>query len=349
MQHLTRAHDELYRRSPDERFSSISDLWQHCYNMKQWSTERWVTPAELVIEPTDSEIQAKFQDKSFSFSNWSFGQLCSLAGVSKDTISKLTHDTASCALNETLPRTNKPIQFFTMGDHVRSIHPASYTRLYDIELLYVVREFATDFQPAQKAGTLSDSDKEPRPATGLYSGDRDTFVFLIDPTGWIEIESEAFCPGFFAWNSEVGRRTIGLQTFFFQACCQNHIVWDAVDVTEFSRKHTANVGEALGHIRRLIHRLVERRDERRDAFAATIAKAMKTTLGNDADEVLKVLQKHGITKTLGNEALKIANEKGTFTIFSVVDALTRLAGRCQYAGERTQMDAKSSSLLALAV
>jgi type I restriction-modification system DNA methylase subunit len=32
------------------------------------------------------------------------------------------------------------------------------------------------------------------------------FCFLIDPKGWIEIDGEAFAPGFFVWNSEVGRR-----------------------------------------------------------------------------------------------------------------------------------------------
>jgi hypothetical protein len=77
MQNLTRAHDELYRRRPDERFLSIPELWDHCCNMKQWSTERWVTPAELTIKPEDSEIQATFQEKSFRFTDWSFGNICS--------------------------------------------------------------------------------------------------------------------------------------------------------------------------------------------------------------------------------------------------------------------------------
>ena len=246
MQNLTRAHDELYRRSPDERFNSLSDLWQHCYNMKQYSNEQWRTPAELAIKPADAEIKATFQDNSYSFTDWSFGQVCSLARVSKDTINKLTHDTASRALTETLPHTNKPLQFFTMGEHVRSIHPASYTRLFDVDLLYVIREFAVDFRPAQDARVMSGPDKNAPPATGLYSGEEDTFCFLIDPTGWIEIEGDAFAPGFFVWNSEVGRRTVGIQTFWFQAVCQNHIVWDAVEVTDFRRKHTANVSEALG-------------------------------------------------------------------------------------------------------
>lgn len=349
MTNLTRAHDELFRRSPDERFSSISELWQHCYDMKQWSSERWIPPLELVIQPTVREIQATFQNEKLNFTEWSFRQLCSLAGVSRETVNRLSPDTASRVLAETLPGGNKPLQLFCMGDSVRSIHPASYTRLYDVDLLHVIREFAVDFRPAQNAKTVDDPGSEPSPATGLYCGEQDMFCFLIDPTGWCEIEGEAFAPGFFVWNSEVGRRTVGIQTFWFQRVCQNHIVWDAVDVTEFRRKHTTNVGEAVSNVRRLIEQLVNRRDERRDAFAATIANAMKTKLGEDANDVLKILQKHGITKTLGNEALKIAEEQGSFTIFSVVDALTRLAGRCENAGERTMLDVKGSSLLALAV
>lgn len=174
------------------------------------------------------------------------------------------------------------------------------------------------------------------------------FCFLIDPAGWTEIEGEAFAPGFFLWNSEVGKRSVGIQTFWFQAICRNHIVWDAVEVIDFSRKHTANVGEAVGEIRRLIHRLVERRDERRDRFAQVLVKAMGSSLGTDEDDVAKVLARHGVTRAMANEALAIARQSGRFTIFSVVDALTRISGRIVNAGERTEADQSASRLLALA-
>src|SRR6185436_14657769 len=114
--------------------------------------------------------------------------------------------------------------------------------------------------------------KRPR-GTGLYLGEQDMFVFLIDPLGWTEIDGEAFAPGFFLWNSEVGKRSVGIQTFWFQAVCQNHLVWDAVEVVDFSRKHTANVHDSLSEIRRHIERLVEKRDDRRDGFAKVMANA----------------------------------------------------------------------------
>ena len=129
------------------------------------------------------------------------------------------------------------------------------------------------------------------------------FCFLIDPTGWAEIEGEAFAPGFFLWNSEVGKRSLGIKTFWFQAVCQNHIVWDATEVVDFSRKHT--------------------------------------------EEALDVLQKRGITRALAKEAVAIAETHGRFTIFALVDALTRLSARMNFAGDRAEADEKASALLRL--
>jgi histone H3/H4 len=201
-----------------------------------------------------------------------------------------------------------------------------------------VKEFATDFQPPQ-AGMNG--------ATGLYCGEQDMFVFLIDPTGWAEIGGENFAPGFFLWNSEVGRRSVGVQTFWFQAVCQNHIVWDAVEVVDFSRKHTANVAESLREIRRIIAQLVEKRDERRDGFARVMKKAFETRLGDDAEDVAKVLFKHCIPRDLAKRALALAERQGRFTIFSLVDALTRVAGQYENAGDRMEADEKAGALLAL--
>jgi len=261
-------------------------------------------------------------------------------------VNRLSPDTAQRVLDETLPRGNKPLQVFTAagngeGDLIRSIHGTTYTRLYNADLVTMLREFAVDFVPPQKAGAVNPG------ATGLYCGERDLFVFLIDPTGWAEIEGEAFAPGFFVWNSEVGCRSVGISTFWFQAVCMNHIVWDATEVVEFTRKHTGQVGEALGDIRRIVERLVEVRDQRRDGFAAVIKRAMEQKLGADAEEALKALTKAGIGRNLAKRALELAEDKGIFTVFSVVDALTRMAKECEFAGERTDADQKAAKLLEL--
>lgn len=348
MQNLTRAHQELFRRHPDERFGSLTDLWEHCHDMKRWSTIKWVPPAEFSVEPSTEGLSIQVQGQPMNLTDWSFTQLCSLTGVSKDTVNRLSPDTATRVFAETWPVGSKPLQVFAAVDSVRSVHQASYTRLYNAELLATVREFAVGFQPPQEARTRAPDEDGTPPATGLYCGEQDMFCFLIDPTGWVEIDGEAFAPGFFVWNSEVGRRTLGIQTFWFQAICQNHIVWDAVEVCEYTRKHTANVHEALSNIRQMLTRLVEMRDQRRDTFAKVIKKAMSTPLADKAEDMIEVLRKQGIQKAVANQALKIAQQQGKFTIFAFVDALTRLAGEERNAGERTEADARGSSLLALA-
>ena len=343
MTQLTRASNELFRRLPDECFPSLSALAEHCRWQQEGSRELWQPPPGISTSLDDDGrlLLCAGDDGAFQLNDWSFGQLCRLARVSKDTVNRLTPDTAGHVFRETLPQQGeKPLQLFTNGRSLRSIHAATYTRLHNASLLSIVRESATDFEPPQKGFNG---------ATGLYAGEQDLFAFLIDPAGWVEIDGEAFAPGFFVWNSEVGCRSIGIETFWFQAICQNHIVWDAVEVVEFSRKHTANVHDSLGEIRRILDELVAKRDARRDSFAKAIASAMTAKLGNDAEEVQKVLGQNGITRSVAKEALRIAERQGAFTIFSLVDAITRIAREVPYVGLRTELDQKAARLLALAV
>ena len=335
---LDRAHKQLFQRTPDECWNSLAELSAHCERQRNTSSDRWHPPAEL-LATSDMTLCLGSDGAELKANDWSFSQLCRMAGVSKDTLNKLSPKTASRALRETLPQSGKPLQFLVTDDLVRSIHGTAYTRLWNVDLLSVVSDAATGFEPPQRAATGG---------TGLYLGEQDMFCFLIDPTGWTEIDGEAFAPGFFIWNSEVGRRSLGIQTFWFQAVCANHLVWDAVHVIEFKRKHTANVGDGLVEIRRIIESLVRRRDERRDGFIAAVRTAMSTRLGEEADEVAKVLLREGIPRGLGKKALEIARRKGAFTIFSVVDALTRLSQNVVYAGERMEIDQKVASLLTLA-
>lgn len=342
MQTLTKASSELFRRSEDERFATLPLLHQHCLTRKEKSQDVWRPPSELCTRSLgDNRLMFGVGDSSFTMNDWSFSQLCRLASVNKDTVNRLSPDTAARVFGECLPRSgNKPLQLYIEGDSLRSIHGTSYTRVHDADLVALLREFAVDFQPPQEGMNG---------ATGLYAGEQDMFCFLIDPAGWTEIHGEAFAPGFFLWNSEVGRRSLGIQTFWFQAVCQNHIVWDAVEVTEFTRKHTANVHESLGAIRGIIESLVAKRRERQDGFAKVVSRAMEERLGADADESLKALLQNGIPRHLAAEALEIAKQQGRFTIFSFVDALTRATQKVRFAGERVEADAKVSALLALAV
>jgi hypothetical protein len=268
-------------------------------------------------------------DGAYALNHWSFSQLCGLCGVSKDTINVLSPETASRALLETRPRGTKPLQVLASDRYVRAIHGTQYSRLWNADLLSTVQEAAPDFGPPQKARTGG---------TGLYCGEQDAFVFLIDPSGWIEIGEQAFAPGLFCWNSEVGKRSLGVETFLFQSVCGNHLVWEPCDIAGFARKHTGNIHDSLSEVRSIIEALVAKRDARRDEFAKVIAKAMQQSVG-DAEEAEKFLDKQGISRRLVTQAVaKLGEEGKPFTLFTLVDALTQLTQQVSYAGDRTDAD-----------
>jgi len=171
---------------------------------------------------------------------------------------------------------------------------------------------------------------------------------MIDPTGWTDIGGEKFAPGFFAFNSEVGRRSVGITTFWYQEICGNHVCWQCADIVSMNRKHTRGVGDALTEIRTAIARLVERRDAARDQFTALIRKAMAEPTG-DRDETLSILADQGINRAIAKKAVDLAVSRGQrFTIWSMVDALTQLSRGSLYAATRVEADQRASSLLALA-
>lgn len=341
MQNSTKTNHELFRRTPDDTYPSLQALVDHCSQQREASRDCWLSTSTLWAKPvsTDRLALASGEDQVFQMTDWSFGQLCRLAGVAKETVNRLTSDTSARVFAETLRRGSKPLQVLAASDVARSIHGASYTRLYDVELLDAVTDCAPSFEPPP-AGSSG--------GTGLYCGEQDMFCFLIDLNGWTEIGGEAFAPGFFLWNSEVGRRSPGIETFWFQAASQSHIVSESAEVVDFSRRRTAHGREAVSEIRQIIRALAAKRDQRRDAFVRVIQRAKETKLGVDADEAQAVLAKAGIGRTWAREATELAAAEGPFTVFAVVEALTKLARRMRNAGERTEVDRQAGKLLSLA-
>jgi hypothetical protein len=152
---------------------------QHCQWQKEQTLELWQPPKTLWTKPisTTRLVLSARGEQVYQMKDWSFGQLCRLAGVAKETVNRLTSATAAMIFRETLPRGDKPLQLFAQGDQLYSIHAASYMRLFNADLLAVVQEFAVDFQPPPKGVNG---------ATGLYGGEQDVFCFLIDPAGWTD-------------------------------------------------------------------------------------------------------------------------------------------------------------------
>ncbi len=343
MTNLTQASRELFSRPADERFESLSDLASHCSELRERSRRLKEPIAMFCPEVHDGRIALRIDGHPpMSLNQWSFSQLCSISKVSKDTVNRLHPETAAQVLSETLQEVSQEetdLQALVYNDSlVRAVNGERYHRLWNIELVQLLQEFAVDFRPPQKGFNG---------ATGLYAGQLDMFCFMVDPTGWTEIAGEAFAPGFFAFNSEVGRRTVGISTFWFQAVCCNHLVWDAIEITSVVHRHTGRVHDTLAEIRQAIEQLSRRRDERKDRFAKVVQKAMETGYGTSSEETMRLLTDAKFTRTLATRAIEIAQRSGRLTVWAMVNALTQLARESQFAGNRTEIDQRASALLNL--
>jgi hypothetical protein len=95
--------------------------------------------------------------------------------------------------------------------------------------------------------------------------------------------------------------------------------------------------------------MAAKRDARRDAFARVMQRAMDAKLGKDADEVRAALAKAGVSRTIARQAIDMALQQGRFTVFAIVDALTRISQQIVNAGDRIEVDQQAGSLLTLAV
>ncbi len=150
--------------------------------------------------------------------------------------------------------------------------------------------------------------------TTLYASDRDVFLFLVDDTHPIEAgrlpngEPDLFFRGFYAWNSEVGSKTLGIASFYLRAACCNRNLWVVENFEEISIRHSkfaahrfaneaapaltsfANSSPApfIAGIKAARERIVARTDDDRDSFLrkrgfskAETAKIIETVLSEE--------------------------------------------------------------------
>jgi len=50
MTNLSKANQELYRRTPDETFATMQAIWDHCYRQREQSVDRWHPPSALSVK-----------------------------------------------------------------------------------------------------------------------------------------------------------------------------------------------------------------------------------------------------------------------------------------------------------
>jgi hypothetical protein len=285
-----------------------------------------------------SDLQLVVDDETaFSLTDWAFGQLCRFAQLNKQVMNRLTRRMASQIFQRTWPQTVRPWEILVAHDRVRDICGFSYARLWNCEVLGVLREFESHWQPPPTKDL----------SCGLFYGEQDLFCFLIEPDAWIEFDGSTYAPGVLVSNSEVGRRPLRVQAFWYQAVEHNHFLFDPIFARPFVRRHAGEVRQGLDQMRRVLEALLRRREDRRDAFIRLLRKANRLRLGSRAAEACARVRGAAIPARQACAAVEMAQQRGRLSVLAIVKALSRLS-QCQaFIANRTALDARTAKLLAL--
>jgi hypothetical protein len=233
------------------------------------------------VENDPRGLQVAIGATGATASHWSFGQLCSLASPGNSPASYFRETNmpspmiADC-LNYNLRFTRGVedigVLLTEKGLHdneLRSVNGPNYGRIYDADAVdSLVDKFGDGVNGTWRVpGEFGQRVAVTKDNTTLYASDRDMFVFLADEEYRIEIpgrrdgKSGSFARGFFVWNSEVGKTTLGAGFFLFDYVCCNRIVWGASDYTEIRIRHTKGAPEPLCASRRSLQSLSNSRSK----------------------------------------------------------------------------------------
>lgn len=311
---ISRVSSEWFARPDDERFLSLSDLHARVRARADAARTRVVESRLLRVDARREDAERLTLTMPGDISpivptNWSFGQLCSLVGAPASYLRTLPGALAGINLQHgLLSHRGEHVKLLETEDgrsELRAVTGPDYGRIWDHELVEAVMNFAGDGVGDTRwkvPGVLDWSSMLYNPyvdvsreTTTLYASDRDVFLFLVDDTHPIEAgrlpngDPDLYFRGFYAWNSEVGSKTLGVATFYLRAVCMNRNLWGVENFEEINIRHskfaasrfTHEAAPALTHfadsspasfiagIKTARERVVARKDEDREAFLRT--------------------------------------------------------------------------------
>ncbi len=262
-QKIGRVSSEWFSRPADQRFLSLSELYASVRGRTDRSQTRTVESAAIRVqaERDDAEsLQLVLPGATTPIAptHWSFGQLAALVSAPAAYLRQLPAPLAGINLQYGLSNHRaEQVKTLETDDgriELRAVTGPDYGRIHDHELVAAVQRFAGDGVGDTRwkvPGVLNWSTGIYNPnvditndTTTLYSSDRDVFLFLVDDRNPIQAgylvdgSPDLFFRGFYAWNSEVGAKTLGISSFYLRAVCQNRNLWGVEDFQEITIRHS---------------------------------------------------------------------------------------------------------------
>lgn len=369
---LMAASHEFFTRAADEEFPTLDALIHEGQRRREFSQ---VVTSTLRDASFNIGSDGNFTLNGAGITPWAFTQFAARLAFPAEFVRRLSSDTIVRVVREQQRKmeAEEARLLVTEPKHggrpeVRAILTPRYERVWDADLfLRVQRSVGDVLKPAGDiAGGASASGGRNRgmsatqgraaglkQRSGLYSSDRNTFAFLVNPKPLPGPDGgdQLLYRGCIIRNSETGERKYGAQFFAFDSLCANHIIWGAEHHRTIERRHIGKKSVANG-LRDISHILEHWCALTPEIEIERLILAKKTTFYSTPEEREKKLRARGfpvhIIDASETHASNRALEHGTdpTTVWGVVSGLTRAAQDLPFAGDRVDVEVAAGELLA---
>ena len=368
---IGRVSSEWYSRPDDEKFLSLTDLYDSVRARADRATTRVVESRAVRVEARseDPERLSLFvpgDDRPVASTNWSFGQLSSLVGAPASYLRSLPAALAGINLQHGLLAHRgeqvKLLQTEEGRTELRAVTGPDYGRIWDHELVSAVMKIAGNGVGDTRwkvPGVLDWGNMHYNPyvdvtrdTTTLYASDRDVFLFLVDDTHPIEAgrlpngDPDLFFRGFYCWNSEVGSKTLGMATFYLRAVCMNRNIWGAENFKEISIRHSKFAANRFAH--EAAPALENFADSSPRSFIEGIRTARERIVARTDEDRETFLRKQGFSKAETGKIISTVlaeEDHPPASLFDFVQGITAHARTKSNQDNRLDVEAKGRRLL----
>ncbi len=368
---IGRVSSEWFSRPDDERYLSLSELHEAVRSRADRAHARTVESSAIRVEASRNnserlELVVPGQQRSIAPTHWSYGQLCGLVGAPASYLRQLPAPLAAINLQHgLLNHRAELVKTLEMDDgriELRAVTGPEYGRIWDHELVSAVMKIAgngTGDTNWKVPGLLDWSSMTHNPfvditkdTTTLYASDRDVFLFLVDDTHPIEAgrlpngEPDLFFRGFYAWNSEVGSKTLGIASFYLRAVCANRNIWGSENFEEISIRHSKFAADRFAH--EAAPALTSFANSSPAAFVAGIRAARERVVARNDEDRHTFLRRRGFSKTETAKVIDtVLTEEGNppESIFDFVQGITAVARDRTHQDTRLDLEGKAKKLL----
>jgi hypothetical protein len=368
---IGRVSSEWFSRPDDERYLSLSDLHAAVLGRAQRATARTVESRTVRVEASRDNAErlaliVPGRDEPVMPTHWSFGQLCALVSTPASYMRQLPATIAGINLQHGLLNHRAELVKTLEADdgrvELRAVTGPDYGRIWDHELVAAVQRIAGDGTGDTRwkvPGVLDWATMTHNPfvdvtaeTTTLYASDRDVFLFLVDDTHPIEAgrlpngEPDLYFRGFYAWNSEVGSKTLGIASFYLRAVCQNRNLWGVERFEEITIRHSKFAAQRFAH--EAAPALIGFANSSPAAFVAGIKAARERIVAQTDEDRDSFLRKRGFSKPDTAKIIEtVLNEEGhpPESLFDFVQGITALARTKPHQDGRLDLEGKARKLL----